>query len=134
MRLRLRGFDIDARSIGPGCFFSGQVSAGSGTYVNRGCFFDGYAPIAIGRDCAFGPEVMVLTSTHHIGQGEHRAGPLTTKGVVIGDGCWIGARAVILPGVVIGPGCVIAAGAVVTGECEPNALYAGVPARAVRPL
>ncbi|MBS4209150.1 hypothetical protein KHA95_13895 [Bacillus sp. FJAT-50079] len=29
--------------------------------------------------------------------------------VIIGKGCWIGARSTILPGVVIGDGCVIAA-------------------------
>jgi acetyltransferase-like isoleucine patch superfamily enzyme len=30
--------------------------------------------------------------------------------------------------------CVVAAGAVVTGDCEPDGLYAGVPARRVRDL
>jgi maltose O-acetyltransferase len=52
--------------------------------------------------------------------------------VRIGDRCWIGARATILPGVSIGDGTVVAAGAVVTKDCEPDALYAGVPARRLR--
>jgi maltose O-acetyltransferase len=134
VRLRLRGFDVHAWNVGPRCFLTGQITVGQGTYFNRGCFLDGYAPINVGHHCAFGPEVMVLTSTHHLGECDHRAGELTTAPVTIGDGCWIGARAVILPGAVIGPGCVIAAGAVVTGECDPDTLYAGVPARPVKSL
>lgn len=51
---------------------------------------------------------------------------------VIGDGVWIGMRAMIMPGVKIGEGAVIAAGAVVTGDVEPYAVVAGVPAKKIR--
>lgn len=50
------------------------------------------------------------------------------------DGCWLGGNVTVLPGVTIGRGCVIAAGAVVTKSCDPNGLYAGVPARRIRDL
>jgi maltose O-acetyltransferase len=40
----------------------------------------------------------------------------------------------VLPGVTVGDGCVIAAGAVVNADCQPDGLYAGVPARRVRDL
>ncbi|WP_408003863.1 LbetaH domain-containing protein [Puerhibacterium puerhi] len=33
-----------------------------------------------------------------------------------------------MPGVTIGRGCIIAAGSVVTSDCQPDGLYAGVPA------
>lgn len=52
--------------------------------------------------------------------------------VSIGDSCWLGARATILPGVTIGEGTIIGAGAVVTEDCKPGAVYAGVPARRIR--
>jgi len=52
--------------------------------------------------------------------------------VRIGDRCWLGARAMILPGVTVGEGTIIGAGAVVNKDCEPGAVYAGVPARRVR--
>jgi maltose O-acetyltransferase len=54
--------------------------------------------------------------------------------VTIADGCWIGARALILGGVTIGPGSVIAAGSVVVSDVPENVLAAGVPARARRAL
>ena len=71
-----------------------------------------------------------------IGEGSYLNIGCTFEGqgrVVLGrDGCWIGARAVILPGVTIGEGTIIGAGSVVTKDCEPGAVYVGVPARRVR--
>jgi len=97
-------------------------------------FFDGSAPIHIGKNCGIGMEVLFCTSTHLPGPPTERAGPVHPQPITVGDGCWIGARAVILPGVTIGEGCVIAAGAVVHRDCAPNSLYAGVPARRIKEL
>jgi len=54
--------------------------------------------------------------------------------VTIGDGCWIGLRATILPGVSIGPGSIVGAGAVVADDVPPNTHVEGVPARVIREL
>ena len=102
--------------------------------MNHRCYFDTRDRISVGARVAFGMEVMVCTSTHEPGDQQRRAGPYTTAPVTIGDGSWIGARALILPGVTVGEGCVVAAGAVVREDCEPGGLYAGVPARRVRDL
>lgn len=51
---------------------------------------------------------------------------------VIGDGVWIGMRAMILPGITIGEGAVIASGAIVTKDVEPYVIVAGNPAVPVR--
>ncbi|MBY6185958.1 CatB-related O-acetyltransferase [Marinobacter hydrocarbonoclasticus] len=50
----------------------------------------------------------------------------------LGNGCWIGMRAMLMPGVVIGEGAVVAAGAIVTRDVPPYTIVAGNPARAVR--
>jgi maltose O-acetyltransferase len=133
---RLAGMPVGRGvKIHPRCYFGGRrITIGDGTKINLGCFFDNSADISIGSFCAFGPEVMVCTATHEIGDAIERAATGAPRPVAIGDGAWIGTRAVILPGVTVGPGCVVAAGAVVTRDCEPNGLYAGVPARRVRDL
>jgi maltose O-acetyltransferase len=121
--------------IQPGVFFFGaDVAIGAGTWVNHRCYFDTRAPVRIGARCDLGMEVMLVSSTHAVGGAERRAGRYAPAPVVVEDGCWIGARAVVLPGVTIGAGCVVAAGAVVTRDCAPHGLYAGVPARRVREL
>jgi maltose O-acetyltransferase len=75
-----------------------------------------------------------VSSTHEIGAPDRRAGTDVGKPVTVGDGCWIGARAVILPGVAVGDGCISAAGAVVTRDCQANGLCAGIPAKLIRHL
>lgn len=113
-------------------FDSRRVSIGAGSYVNAGCWFEGGGRIDIGRDCLLGPEVLILTSTHELGPGGRVAREHTERDVAVGDGCWLGARVTLLPGVRVGPGAVVASGAVVTEDCEPAALYGGVPARRLR--
>ena len=98
------------------------------------CYFDTRGPIAIGRSCDLGMEVMFCSSSHRAGPRSKRAGEYFHAPIVVGDGTWIGSRALILPGVTIGEGCIVAAGAVVTEDCAPDGLYAGVPARRVRDL
>ncbi|WP_277755135.1 DapH/DapD/GlmU-related protein [Pseudactinotalea terrae] len=107
---------------------------GEGAFINMGCMLSTHAPVTVGRGAYLGMGVTVMTSTHELGPSDARAGELITAPVVIGDGCWIGANATILPGVTIGAGTVIAAGAVVTRDCDPDSLYAGVPAQKKRDL
>lgn len=132
--LRLGGVRLGSMIWGlQRCYFeSGQVSIGAGAYVNAGCWFEGHRRIVIGRDCFFGPEVMIITSVHAIGSGGGVARAPGYREVRIGDGCWLGARVMVLPGVSVGAGTVVAAGAVVTKDCAPGARYAGVPARRLR--
>ncbi len=51
---------------------------------------------------------------------------------VIGDGVWIGMRAMIMPGVMIGEGAVVAAGSIVTKDVAPYTIVGGNPARPIR--
>jgi maltose O-acetyltransferase len=113
-----------------------NVSIGSGSYLNHGVVLGGAASIEIGKKVAIGHDVMIITSTHKVGPSSCRAGAGVSveKSVAIGSGTWIGARALILPGVNIGAGCIIAAGAVVNRDCEPDGLYAGVPAKLIENL
>ena len=50
----------------------------------------------------------------------------------IGDGCWIGSRAMIMQGVELGEGAIVATGAVVTQDVPPYAIVAGVPAKVIK--
>jgi maltose O-acetyltransferase len=132
--------------IGPGTVVGGAIritgvgrcqdrlSIGDRGWINTGCFFDATDRIDIGDDVALAQQVLILTQTHELADPLRRAGALTAAPVTIGRGCWIGARAVILPGVTVGDGAVVAAGAVVTHDVPPHTLVGGVPAREIRQL
>lgn len=51
--------------------------------------------------------------------------------VEIGSNVFIGMNAIITCGVKIGDNVIIGAGSVVTKDCEPNSVYAGVPAKRI---
>ena len=111
-----------------------RVTIGGMCWINASCTLDASAEVTIGDFVAFGQDVMVLTNTHQIGPPDNRAGVSMNLPVAIGDGCWLGARSVVLPGVDIGSGAVVAAGSVVTKSVPANALVGGVPARLIRML
>jgi acetyltransferase-like isoleucine patch superfamily enzyme len=58
--------------------------------------------------------------------------PCTVSEIVIGEGCWIGANAVITSGVRVGKYSIIAAGSVVTKDVPPYSLSGGNPARLLK--
>lgn len=132
---RAAGIEADTMNVFPGVRITGSnLALGAGTFVNHECYLDvAGGRIEIGRDCHLAPQVMVLAATHDLSSGgASRESSYETT--TIGDRVWLGARATVLPGVTVGDGCVVAAGAVVASDCEPDGLYAGVPARRVKDL
>ena len=100
-------------------------------FQQPGCFFQNYeAKITIGKDVHIAANVGVITQNHNPeNPNEH----LPAKEVIIGDNCWIGMNAVILPGVKLGPYTTVGAGSVVTHSFEEgHCVIAGNPAKLIR--
>jgi len=115
-------------------FRTSLVSTGSGTTINYDCVFDNVARVTIGERCGIGIGVAFITSSHEYEDPYRRAGTERCAPITIGDGVWIGSRAVLLSGVSIGSGALIAAGAVVNKDVSSNTLAGGVPVRRLRSL
>jgi maltose O-acetyltransferase len=111
-----------------------NLRIGVNTLVGIGVYFDMAGPICIGDRVSLGPQIMFITGAHQVLGEYQRAGALQSKPIQVGNGVWIGARALILPGVTIGDGAIIAAGAVVNKNVPANSLVAGVPATIKREL
>ncbi len=119
------------------CFFGrGKVFIGRDTWIGlRNAFYcTQLAEIRIGANCDIGPDVAFVPGTHQTGSHERRAGKGAGGNIVIEDGCWIGARVTILGGVTIGNSSIIGAGSLVNKDVPANTIYAGVPAKLIRPL
>ncbi len=91
-------------------------------------------PVRIGNHVRLAQHVVVSGLNHNY---EDPALPVSQQGintaeVVIENGSWIGANAVILPGVSIGRNSVVAAGSVVTRSVEDFTVVGGNPARVIR--
>jgi len=57
---------------------------------------------------------------------------LVKKSILLDPGCWVFARAIILPGVSIGRGAIVSAGAVVTKSVKDYSVVGGNPARHIK--
>lgn len=138
-------------SIGEGFFIQGPVFFHYGRHTTIGRhFFANFnltiqddAPVTIGDDCRFGPNVTIVTPLHPMVASERR-GLMNADGMVramcwakpvnIGSDCWFGANVVVCPGVTIGSGCVIGAGSVVVRDIPAGSFAAGVPCRVIRAI
>lgn len=127
--LRTLGLNLGAgTAVASGVMFKGAaVRTGVGCFLNHGVYVD-RGELTMGDSVFVGPRAVFATRNHEIGEPNKRAGRNIDQPIIVGDGVWIGANAVILGGATIGAGCVIAAGAVVTKDTKPNSIYAGIPA------
>ena len=116
----------------PGC--TSRLTIGSHCFFTTPLHIDLNSDVVIGNRVTIGHDVAIVTSAHQIGGPNRRCGKQVPAPIRIGDGCWIGARVLLLPGVVLGEGSIIAAGAVVNSNVEPHTMVGGVPAHPIRAL
>ena len=120
-----------------------HTKIGKRVFMNFNLTIQDDAFVTIGDDCNFGPGVSIVTPVHPMVADERRlmynpdGSPIRlcyAKPVTIGKDCWFGANVTVCPGVTIGDGCVIGAGAVVTRDIPANSFAAGNPCRVIREI
>ena len=120
------GFKLSVAKSGTVTFGSGNVGIPESQVICR-------ESITFGKASGVGWGVLVTdTDFHPLHPIEGEPAPPEAP-VVIGDGCWIGARSTIVKGVRLPHDTVVAAGSVVARSVdEPNTVIAGNPAKTVR--
>lgn len=109
-------------------FWSGyNIEIGKGCVINPNTILDGRGgKLTIGNNVDIARESIIWTMGHDSHSHKTKRGD-----VVIGDYCWIGCRAMIMPGVTIGDSTILAANAVVTKDADSDSIYAGIPAKRI---
>jgi sugar O-acyltransferase (sialic acid O-acetyltransferase NeuD family) len=115
-----------------------MASLAAGTEVGAGSILLAHvvttAPVAIGRHVAVMPHV-VFTHDNVIGDyATFGAGAKLAGGVSVGSGAYIGSGALVREHVNIGEGSLVGMGAVVTRDVPAGEVWAGNPARRLRPF
>ena len=80
----------------------------------------------------FGPNVIIATAGHPILPELRERAYQYNAPVHIGQNCWIGAGAIILPGIIIGDNVVVGAGSVVTMDLPSSVVEVGNPCKVLR--
>ncbi|MHC4884840.1 MAG: acyltransferase [Planctomycetota bacterium] len=115
--------------VGPFVEVQCDVSIGSRTRIQSHTFI--CEQVSIGEDCFIAHGVMFINDLFQ--QGRPSGDPAHWKATHIGNHVSIGSNATILP-VSICDHVVIGAGAVVTKDITEPGIYAGNPAKLLRPL
>ena len=109
-----------------------HVHFGKGVYANFNLTMVDDTHIYVGDYTMFGPNVTVATAGHPILPELRQKAYQYNASVRIGNNCWIGAGAIILPGITIGDNVVIGAGSVVTKDIPSNVVAVGNPCKVLR--
>lgn len=96
-------------------------------YLNSNVQINCKKRIEIGKDLACANGVTIRDNNAHSINNK-----IDYKEVIIGNHCWIGTNAIILPGTKLGNNCVVAAGSVVNKEFPDNCLIGGTPAKILK--
>lgn len=125
------------------CDYGRNIHIGTNVSINMNCSFIDCNKIEIGDNVLIASNVQIYTATHPVELSERLTPDWDAESgeyfcrtyalpVKIGNGCWIGGGAIILPGVTIGDGSVIGAGSVVTKDITANCVAVGNPCRIIR--
>lgn len=108
-----------------------KIGIGTAPGLSPGCYIQGGGNIFIGDYTIIAPNVGIISANHDI----HDL-TIHHKGIVsIGNYCWIGMNAVILPNVTLGDFTVVGAGSVVTKSFpEGYCIIGGNPAKIIKTL
>ena len=112
--------------------------SGATIYARKGIY--------IGENTCVGGNCKILDNDFHPIDAEDRlrllndvhggdaADLIPTREIHIGKNCFLGCNSIILKGTVLGDGCVVGAGAVVSGKFEDNCVIVGNPAKVIKKL
>ena len=127
---RFEGIDLDTASAGT----TPRIVLGDGVSFQQHCHLTAarHGEIGAGTSVLFG--VMITDTDHRYDRIDQPPAlqPLDVRSTVIGENCFIGARASIQAGTGLGRHCIVGTNAVVRGTFPDYCVLVGAPARVIK--
>lgn len=105
--------------------FPWKLVIGNDVWIGEHVWIDNLDTVTIGSDVCISQGAMLLCGSHDF---TRETFDLITKPIIVEDGAWICAGALVCPGVRVGSHAVLTAGSVATTDIEPRGVYQGNPA------
>lgn len=105
--------------------FPWRLEIGDHSWIGEAVWIDNLDQVTIGDQCCVSQGAYLCTGSHD--WSDEKFG-LLTKPIVIEDGCWVGAKAILAPGSQMRRGAMLTLGCVASGTLTAWTVYAGQPA------
>lgn len=105
------------------------LEIGDYSWIGEKVWIDNLAPVRIGRNCCLSQGAMLLCGNHDYKKPTF---DLITGGIILEDGVWIGAHAIVCPSVTCSSHAVLAVKSVATSNLDSYGIYQGNPAVKVK--
>jgi putative colanic acid biosynthesis acetyltransferase WcaF len=105
------------------------LTVGDHVWIGENVWIDNLTNVAIGNHVTLSQGAMLLTGSHNYKKSTF---DLMVNKIVLEDGVWIGAKAVVCPGVTCFSHSILSVGSVATSNLESYVIYQGVPAEKKR--
>jgi putative colanic acid biosynthesis acetyltransferase WcaF len=106
-----------------------RLIIGNEVWIGENVWIDCLVPITIGNNVCISQGAVILTGSHNYKKPSF---DLITKEVVLEDGVWIGAFAIVNAGITAASHSVLTSGSVATKNLEAYSIYQGNPAVKIR--
>ena len=106
-----------------------NLKMGDNVWLGEGVWIDNLTNITIGNNVCLSQEAYLLTGNHDYSD---RQFGLIVKAIVIEDGAWIGARAIVCPGVTVARNAIVTVNSVLQQHAKDNGIYRGNPAEYIK--
>jgi acetyltransferase-like isoleucine patch superfamily enzyme len=110
------------------------LEIGTNSYVGMNSTLNGFAAkLVIGKNVSIAQNTNIMVdSGPNASPAMQSIFPLEKGPVIIGNDCWIGASAIIMPNVSLGEFCIVAANSYVNKSFPAFSIIGGNPARLIR--
>ncbi len=109
--------------------FPWKLSIGNHVWLGEHCWIDNLTNVTIGDHSCISQGAFLCTGNHDYTSSGFE---LIMKPIIIEDGVWIGAKAIITPGVTCSSHSMLTAGSVATKNMDAFGIYQGNPALKVK--
>ena len=109
--------------------FPWKLRVGDHCWIGQRAWLDNIDQLTLGNNVVISQGAMIIQGSHNYKKIDY---PTLHRPVVLEDGSWVGAGAIVMLGVTLRSHAVLSAGSVATRDLEPYMIYQGNPAQPLR--
>lgn len=106
-----------------------NLKIGDNTWIGEKVWIDNLVTTSIGSNCCISQGAMLLCGNHNY---KKEAFDLIVDKIIIEDGCWVGAKAMVCPGVTMHSHSVLSVMSVANRDTQAYGIFCGNPAIKIR--